>query len=87
MAAIYSIENPDDSRSYHANKAEALGLGKSRSIALHATVIVRAHVMQEMAVRELACQLLNGNGFNVDGEIVIGWFSKGYRHRTLEGRK
>ncbi|RUW56821.1 hypothetical protein [Mesorhizobium sp. M8A.F.Ca.ET.021.01.1.1] len=84
MGTIYSIETPDDKRRYYSSRAEALGLGKSQSSALEATIVVRAHMLCDTGLRELAVSLLNGGGLQPGHDLIIGWFSNGKRHKPLE---
>lgn len=85
MARIYSIEHPDGPRRYCHRRADALSRGSALSDAnAGATVIVRAHDLGTMPARELACALLNGEGFVAGSESVIGWFSGGKRRPELE---
>ena len=84
MSRIYSVELPDDRRTYYPSKTKAMGMGQSQSSALEGTVVVREHSIREASLRALACDLLNGVGLLRAEEAVIGWFSKGRRQRVLE---
>lgn len=84
---IYSVEAPDDRRTFHGHKATALGLGRSLSSSLDATVVVRAHELKKMPYQELACALLNATEGVITAGKVIGWFSSGKRRPQLEDRE